>query len=319
MVDDGTRRSVSAPEPLAYIIRNEMVESAHYGHLLISDKSGKNIFQRGDIHASIFPRSSIKPIQARAMVKLGLDIDARLLALVIASHSGSIEHIAGVREILHLSGLSELALQCTSDLPLGEIERKLWGEKPPSQISMNCSGKHAGMLATCVINGWDTSNYLDMNHPLQIAIKSEIESAAGEKSANETFDGCGAPLFAISVAGLSRAIRSVVESDDFASNAIISAMTSHPEMVAGRGRLSALWMRAYPGLIMKEGAEGVHIAGMREHGVIVFKVMDGSMRAHDVIIRGALERIGITSENQALVGATIFGGPAPKVAIRAAF
>lgn len=310
---------MSVPEPLAYIIRNEMVESAHYGHLLISDTSGQNILQRGDIHTSIFPRSSIKPIQARAMVKLGLDIDARLLALVIASHSGSVEHIAGVRELLQRFGLSESALQCALDFPLGEIERKLWGEKPPLQITMNCSGKHAGMLATCVINGWDTSNYLDMNHPLQIAIRSEIESAAKEKSANDTFDGCGAPLFAISVQGLSQAIRSVVESDDLASNSIISAMTGHPEMVAGRRRLSALWMRACPGLIMKEGAEGVHIAGMRKQGVIVFKVMDGSMRAHAVIIRAALERIGITSENQALLGATIFGGPAPKVAIRAAF
>lgn len=310
---------MSAPEALAHIIRNEMVESAHFGHLLISDSTGTKIFQRGDIQAPIFPRSSIKPIQARAMVKLGLNLEPRLLALVIASHSGSIEHIAGVREILNQFGLSELALQCALDLPLGEIERKLWGEKPPSKLTMNCSGKHAGMLATCVVNGWNIANYLEMDHPLQIAIKNEIESATEEVSANDTFDGCGAPLFAITITGLSRAINSVVIGDDQASKAIVSAMSNHPEMVAGNRRLSAIWMRAVPGLIVKEGAEGVMIAGMRNHGVVAFKVIDGSMRAHEAIIRSALAQIGITSANPALAGATVFGGPAPKVAIRAAF
>jgi L-asparaginase II len=296
-----------------------MVESAHYGHLLITDHNTKVVSTRGDVTAPIFPRSSIKPIHARAMVKLGLDIEPRLLALVIASHSGSIEHLAGVRQILEHVKLTESALQCAVDLPLGEIERKLWGEKPPSRITMNCSGKHAGMLATCVINDWDTSNYLEMNHPLQVAIKNEIENAAQEKSANDTFDGCGAPLFAISTSGLSRAINSVITSDDLASQAIVTAMTTHPEMVAGAGRLSAKWMRAVPGLIMKEGAEGVMIAGQRGRGVVAFKVIDGSMRAHEEIIRAALAKIGITSSALAPSGVTVFGGPAPKVAIRAAF
>lgn len=310
---------MSAPVALAQIIRNEMVESAHFGHLLVIDGSGGAVLTLGDAETPIFPRSSIKPVQARAMIKHGLDIEPRLLALVIASHSGSIEHIAGVREILARYGLSESALQCTLDLPLGEIERKLWGEKPPARITMNCSGKHAGMLATCVINNWDTSNYLDMNHPLQVAIKKEIESAAQEQSANNTFDGCGAPLFALSITGLARAIHSVVASDDSSSQAIVSAMTTHPEMVAGRGRLSTTWMRAVPGLIMKEGAEGVLIAGEREQGVVAFKVIDGSMRAHEVITRAALAKIGITSVSAVPSATTVFGGPAPKVAIRAAF
>ena len=319
MVDDGTRSTVNGPTALAHIIRNEMVESVHYGHLIVLDATGAEAFHLGDSNTPIFPRSSIKPIQARAMVKLGLDIEARLLALVIASHSGSIEHVAGVRQLLNDFGLTDSALQCSLDAPLGDIERKLWGEKPPSRITMNCSGKHAGMLATCVINGWDTSNYLDMNHPLQVAIKNEIESAAREKNSNETFDGCGAPLFAISLAGLSRAIHDVVNSDDQASQAIVTAMSSHPEMVSGARRLSAGWMRAVPGLIMKEGAEGVLIAGQRGRGVIAFKVLDGSFRAHGVIIRAALERIGITGVEQAVSSLTIFGGPPPKVAIRAAF
>lgn len=307
---------MSAPQPLAEVIRNGMVESAHYGHLLILNSKGEEIFTLGGSAAPIFPRSSIKPIQARTMVKLGLSIEPQLLALVIASHSGSTEHIAGVRQLLGQFGLREKDLQCALDLPLGEIERKLWGEKPPTRITMNCSGKHAGMLATCVINNWDTSNYLEMNHPLQIAIKDEIEEAAGATSINDTFDGCGAPLFAIPLKGLAQAIRSVVESDDEHSLAIVRAMSSFPEMVAGNGRLSARWMRKVPGLIMKEGAEGVHIAALRGKGVIAFKVIDGSMRAHEVVTRAALSRIGIIGDVPAT---TVFGGPAPKVEICSSF
>lgn len=307
---------MSTPQVLAEIIRNGMVESAHYGHLRVIDSNGLEIFHRGDVAAPIFPRSSIKPIQARAMLKLGLDIDSKLLALVIASHSGSIEHLAGVRELLAKFGLDETYLQCSLDLPLGDIERKLWGEKPPSRITMNCSGKHAGMLATCVINGWDTKNYLDTNHPLQIAIKEEIEKSSLEKSQNDTFDGCGAPLFAITISGLANSIHSVVEGEDLPSQQIVKAMSEYPHMVAGNGRLSTRWMESTPGLIMKEGAEGVHIAGMKNHGVIAFKVIDGSMRAHDVITRAALAKIGI---NGSVSGVSVFGGPPAKVEIRAAF
>lgn len=307
---------MNAPQPLAEILRNEMVESAHYGHLVIFDATHNRVFSLGDPAAPIFPRSSIKPIQARAMVKLGLDIEPRLLALVVASHSGSVAHISGVRELLAKFSLDESHLQCALDLPLGEVERKLWGENPPERIAMNCSGKHAGMLATCVINGWDTSNYREMNHPLQIAIKREIEESSNSKSVNDTYDGCGAPLFAVALQALANAIRSIVESDDDASRAIVAAMSTHPEMVAGNGRLSTQWMRAVPGLIMKEGAEGVHIAGQRGKGVIAFKVIDGSMRAHEVITRSALARIGITAQVPA---ASVFGGPLPKVEIRASF
>ena len=293
-----------------------MIESAHYGHLVILNSDGNQVFTLGDPEAAIFPRSSIKPIQARAMVKAGLNLEPQLLALVIASHSGSVEHISGVREILNKFGLNESALQCALDLPLGEKERKLWGEKPPMRITMNCSGKHAGMLATCVINNWDTSTYLDMNHPLQVLIKHEIESSSESQSENDTFDGCGAPLYAIPISGLARAIKSVVETSDTASDSIVTSMSLYPEMIAGEGRLSTRWMRAVPGLIMKEGAEGVHIAGKKGFGTIAFKVIDGSMRAHDVITRAALERIGIVSE---LPPTTVFGGPAPLVRIRAAF
>ena len=157
---------------------------------MVLSSDGAEVLVKGDRNALIYPRSAFKSIQASAMVRHGLVQEIRHLALICASHSGTKAQQEGARSILQSAGLTENDLRCVADRPLGIAERKEWGDKEPAPIAMNCSGKHAGMLATCVINGWETSNYLDMNHPLQIAIKSEIESAAGEKSANETFDGC---------------------------------------------------------------------------------------------------------------------------------
>ena len=197
------------PAALAEVIRNEMVESVHYGHLVLLNSEGEIQLAIGDINLPIFPRSCVKPLQARAMVNAGLNLEPKLLALVTASHSGSETHIEIVRQILNSVGLAESALQCALDKPLGEVERKKWGDAEPTRIAMNCSGKHAGMLATCITNNWPIENYLAMDHPLQKLILEEIESASGEKSVNKTFDGCGAPLFAISTLGLARAIQNV--------------------------------------------------------------------------------------------------------------
>lgn len=169
------------PAALAEVIRNEMVESVHYGHLVLLNAKGEIQLAVGDINLPIFPRSCVKPLQARAMVKAGLNLAPKLLALVTASHSGSETHIEIVRQILNSVGLDESALQCALDKPIGEVERKKWGDAPATRIAMNCSGKHAGMLATCIANKWPIKNYLAMDHPLQKLILNEIESVASEK------------------------------------------------------------------------------------------------------------------------------------------
>ena len=118
------------PAALAEVIRNEMVESVHYGHLVLLNAKGEIQLQLGDINLPIFPRSCVKPLQARAMVKAGLNLEPRLLALVTASHSGSETHIEIVHQILKSVGLDESALQCALDKPIGEVERKKWGDAP---------------------------------------------------------------------------------------------------------------------------------------------------------------------------------------------
>jgi len=179
-------------EVLAEVTRSEVVESVHAGHLVLLNADGSILFQKGDPTLNIYSRSSLKSIQASAMVRAGLDIEPRLLALVCASHAGTPMHQQGALEILAKAGLGEHSLKRVLDRPLDEELRRT---AEPTRLAMNCSGKHAGMLATCVINGWPTDSYLDPAHPLQLAIKAEVESMSGEKVALTSVDGCGAPLF----------------------------------------------------------------------------------------------------------------------------
>ena len=304
------------PAALAEVIRNEMVESIHYGHLVLLNAKGEIQLELGDINLPIFPRSCVKPLQARAMVKAGLNLEPRLLALVTASHSGSETHIEIVNQILKSVGLDESALQCALDKPIGEVERKKWGDAPATRIAMNCSGKHAGMLATCIANNWPTENYLAMDHPLQKLILAEIEGASGEKSINKTFDGCGAPLFAISTVGLARAIQDVTLSADSASTQIRNAMREYPELMSGVGRLTQRWMSVIPGLLMKEGAEGVQIASLADGQTLAFKISDGGFRPFSVITAAALAHFGVKAPDENI---SVFGGGAPVGSIRATF
>ena len=196
-------------EVLAQYVRDGVVESEHFGHLIALDASGAPALIKGDPNELIYPRSAIKSIQASAMVRKGLVQEVRSLALICASHSGSAEHQQVALEILKGAGLDESDLQCVPDRPIGVEERKEWGDKEPTRLAMNCSGKHAGMLATCIKNNWPTENYLDPSHPLQVAIRVELEDLAGEKVAKISVDGCGAPLFLMSMIGFAKAFHNL--------------------------------------------------------------------------------------------------------------
>jgi L-asparaginase II len=191
------------------------------------------------------------------------------------------------------------------DKPLGEKEKIAWGEKPASQLAQNCSGKHAGMLVTCQQNGWDMKSYLNLGHPLQVAIKNEFEALAGEKVSATSVDGCGAPLFAISLIGLARAISNLVKSKEELYQQIVSACTKYPELVAGDGRLTTRMMRAVSGLFMKEGAEGVQICALRDGRVIAIKIIDGSWRPVAPIIMEIFKRWGVQMPDESV---KIYGG-----------
>jgi len=162
-------------EVLAKVTRGDLVESLHLGHLIVLNADGSTYLSKGSPELPIYPRSAIKSLQAAAMLKAGLKVDADELAIICASHSGSQKQIDLVTKMLTSRNVSIAQLKNAVDKPLGEKEKISWGEKPASQLAQNCSGKHAGMLITCQQNGWDIKSYLDPNHPLQVAIKNEIE------------------------------------------------------------------------------------------------------------------------------------------------
>ena len=258
----------------------------------------------------------MKSIQGAAMVRNGLKLEPRLLALGCSSHSGSSEHLAGVREILALAQLDESALQCMLDKPLGDLDRREWGDRPATRISMNCSGKHAAMLLTCVTNGWPIANYLDSAHPLQVAIKKELEELAGETITLTSTDGCGAPLFLLSLAGLAKAIRAITLSTDPVHQEVMNASRNNPVMVAGHGRLTTQMMEAVRGLYMKDGAEAVEVAAMKDGRTLVFKVADGSLRPFRVLVHAGLKVLGIDSPYEQ---ENVLGGDRVIGTIRATF
>jgi len=299
---------------LAEYVRDGVVESEHRGFLAALNADGSIFKSLGDVETKIFPRSTVKCAQASAMVRSGLDLEPRLLALAQSSHSGAQMHLDGAREILASVGLSESALQCALDRPLGDAERRAWGENPPTQIAMNCSGKHAAMLATCVKNGWPIETYLEANHPLQLAIKEELENLAGEKITLTSTDGCGAPLFLLSLIGLARAVRAITISTDPVHQSVMNAARAFPEMVGGVGRHNTEMMQQVPGLFMKDGAEAVNVCSLADGRTFVFKVSDGSLRAFRTIVHACLKDFGIDT---ALTPEKVMGGPRVIGTIRA--
>ena len=285
-------------EVLAEVIRAGVVESAHLGYLVALNSDGSIAFSKGDLKAAVYPRSCVKSVQASAMVRNGLKLEPRLLALVASSHSGSSEHQTGVIEILNSAGLTENNLQNMLDKPLGELERREWGDKASTRLAMNCSGKHAGMLATCVINNWPIDDYLNPEHPLQIEIKKELIRLSEESVLKTTADGCGAPLFLMTMMGLARTARNITISDDPVHKSVVDACRANPFMVAGKDRATTKFMESTPGLFIKDGAEGVGFSSMPDGRAVVFKIGDGSNRAYGVILQGAWRQLGVELPNE---------------------
>jgi L-asparaginase II len=286
----------SAFVPLAITDRSGHDESVHFGALVLVARSGDIGASLGDPSVEIYPRSSLKPLQAWAMLEAGLDLSDELLALVCASHDGRAMHIDGVRRILEGAGLDESNLLNTVDLPLAadEAERVLMSGGVRSSIQQNCSGKHAGMLATCRVNGWPVDSYLDHTHPLQRAIVSGIAHLSGRAVAHVGIDGCGAPTHVMHLADLARAFRSIATGEAGSSGERIArAMTSHPDMVGGPGHGTTAMMRGVAGLVLKDGAEGVFAGAFPDGRALALKIADGSNRARPAVMRVALTALGV--------------------------
>lgn len=321
---------VSSSVELAVVERSGFVESRHAGSAIVLDPDGVVIDSLGDTDAPILPRSSLKPLQALGCLTAGAPLEGLPLGLATASHSGTDRHVAVVRDVLDAAGLDETALQCPPSWPGDTATRdELVRERlQPERVRMNCSGKHAAMLLTCTVNGWDPATYLEPDHPLQAHVRDVIERLTGAKVSATAVDGCGAPVYGMSLAGLARAahrIGTASERSPFAlhrhAGALVRTVRENPWTIDGPGRADTIAIERL-GVFTKGGAEGVMLMVAPNGTTTALKVLDGSGRAATAIALALLVKHGALSAGEvsstlAALPLTVFGGGAEVGAIRA--
>jgi L-asparaginase II len=312
---------MSMSDPLVVEVeRSGLVESTHLVDVAVAASDGTRVASAGDPETVAYLRSSAKPIQAAVC------LDARWqppseeqLAVACASHNGEPAHLAAVRVTLAAAGLDEDALRCPASWPLSpEVAA---GVSEPSRILHNCSGKHAAMLATCVVNGWPLDDYRALTHPLQRAISQRVEALAGRPSRAVGVDGCGVPTFALTLAEAARAFAALAAGGTDTGVEALEAMSAHPFLVAGTGRLCTAVLKALPGIVVKAGAEGIFcgVLGMGGTG-IALKSRDGTGRARDAAAVATLRLLNawdVMPESLApFLDAPVTGGGEPVGSVR---
>ena len=286
--------NLPAHTPLAIQTRGDAVESIHYGSLVTTAPDGSISSSMGDSQAGFYPRSALKPLFAVGMVRAGLELSSEQLALAAASHSGSERHRHIAATTLAEAGLDAEALANSTDLPYGTEERNAWlrAGHGPTRLAQNCSGKHAALVALCVKRGWPVQGYLDTSHPINELLRSAVEDLTGENVGTTSTDGCGTPVYTLSLAGVARAFgRLAAAAEGTAERAVADAMRAHPELVAGEDRDVTAIMRAVPGLVAKDGFEGIQAIGLSDGTGLALKISDGGDRARMPVAAAALTRL----------------------------
>lgn len=290
-------------EQLVTLTRGPFDESIHRGHAVIWHADAGLVASWGDPDAVILPRSSCKMVQALPLVESGAAARAGLgseqLALSCASHNGAAIHTTRVRSWLSDLGLDETALRCGPQFPNDQDARNelIRGNHTHDQCHNNCSGKHTGFLTLNRDLGGD-AEYIDPEHPVQVAVRARFEEMTDMPSPGFGIDGCSAPNFATTMTGLARAMATFAKAkalDTGAMAELYDAMVAHPDLVAGEGRACTRIMREATGqAAVKTGAEGVFVAIIpdRQMGLAV-KISDGATRGAEAVTAGLLGAMGV--------------------------
>jgi L-asparaginase II len=303
------------PVELAHVMRGEVLESVHFGDIVVADTAGAGRYVAGEADRYVFYRSSAKPLQALAVIVSGaaerFGFGDPEIALCCASHCGSQEHTAIVSGMLERIGRYDTDLQCGIHPPDDSAERArlaATGEAPGPRHN-NCSGKHAGMLAACLALGADISTYLELSHPLQqmnLRHIAELSRVAPE-DIKIAEDGCGAPTFALPLRGIATSFARLASPEGLSPELVAAAewirraMLAFPHLVGARDTFAEKLMGATYGepvapkhIVLKGGAEGLICAGLPEQGLgIAIKISDGSHRAHPPLLLEVLRRLGV--------------------------
>lgn len=303
----------SAHELLAVMRRRGVVESQHFGTIVALGSDGALDFALGNPELAVVGRSTLKPLQGAAIIESGTLLTPSQLAVVCSSHSAWPQHLREVRSVLFDAGLSEGDLANVEDYPfdvdcMRSVVRAGHGKMP---IFANCSGKHAGMLVCSRTRGWPVDrSYLDQEHPVQRAIFRKLEDMIPGTVITVGADGCGAPTYACSIIDLARAYRRLALSDRKSPEGrVFAAATTHPELAAGRGRIATDFMTAIPNLYVKDGAEGLFFAVMRDGRTVGVKIADGNPRACRPALRAGLRLLGVNVSSLGAAGEVpVYGG-----------
>lgn len=292
-----TFRASDAAE-LAVVERNGFIESRHLGSAVVMAADGSVVTELGDIAAPIFPRSTLKPFQALAAMRSGVPLRGVQVALACGSHVGSREHMEVAAGMLRAAGLTSAQLQCPPAWPADE-DARTWlvrADRGRQRLAFNCSGKHAAFLWACAENHWDTSTYLEPNHPMQRLVMETVEEYTEERIGHIAVDGCGAPVPAVSLHGLARAVGKLAKAPsnrraDARAATIATAMVDYPWAVQGHGAENTVVMEELQ-ILAKLGAEGVMVMGTPSGVSVAVKILDGSLRAASLVALTLLAAAG---------------------------
>ena len=297
MSNDGHADRTAINPVLVEVTRSGVVESVHRGSVVLLDADGASQ-TLGRSTTPTYPRSSLKPLQATAMVRHGLDLPAELLALVGASHDGTEEHVRVARAILASADLDDAALACPPSLPESATASAavVRNGGDAGRIYHNCSGKHAGMVVTCARNGWPIEGYLDPDHPMQRAVLDTVADLGNEKPDAVGVDGCGAAVPAISLDALALSFRRLTTAaSGTPERRVADAMRARPELVGGPGRDVTELMADCPGLLAKDGAEAVWGAALPDGRAMAAKLDDGALRALPAVLAAVAQAWGFSN------------------------
>ncbi len=287
--------------PLVRVVRSGLEESVHWGDVAVADPEGRVLAHAGDPGRVLFARSCMKPLQAAVSLSFaGVDIPDPEVAVMCASHNAEPIHVATVRSLLARAGVPEDALQCPAVRPWDEATAEASPER--RRINSDCSGKHAGMLAACLAQGWPTASYREPSHPLQRAVLETVADVSGQAPAAVGTDGCGVPVHGLSLASMATIYARLGTPDRWGRLAghaarVAPAMRGHAYLVAGRNRPETAVMDEAPGVVMKGGAEGLMCAAVLDRGVgVAVRIRDGAARAAGPAIIRALRLLEVIDD-----------------------
>jgi L-asparaginase II len=296
------------------VTRGALVESKHEVHAVICDLDGKIIEAYGEADHLTFPRSAIKMIQALSLAESGAiekyDLQDRHVAIACASHMGEDQHINVIREWLQRIGLTDDDLECGAHDPSNKLayQQMILAHDKPTRMHNNCSGKHCGILTTCLQMGWDYHGYLRWDHPVQARLRKILSEVSGLNYENVPWgvDGCGIPTYAVPLKSIAQSMSVLIRDKGVsaerraASKRLLSAVAHEPHMISGtQAFCTEVTIISEAKTFAKTGAEGVYTALIPEKGIaLALKVVDGAYRASQTVVMELMHRLGGLTDTQ---------------------